>query len=36
MRYNRAHKHGGDLDSTTDTNPAVHAVLTAKHVNPKL
>ena len=27
---------GGDSDSTTVTNPDVHAVMTANHVNPKL
>ena len=28
--------YGGDLDSTTVTNPKVHAVMVANHVNPKL
>ena len=27
---------GGVMDSTTVTKPAVHAVMTANHVNPKL
>ena len=28
--------HGGVTDSTTVTKPAVHAVMVANHVNPKL
>jgi len=35
MGYNRAFT-GGDLDSTTVTNPDVHAVMAANHLNPKL
>jgi len=34
LGYN--YRSGGDTDSTTVTNPAVHAVMTANHVNPKL
>ena len=28
--------YGGDLDSTLVTNPEVHVVMAANHVNPKL
>ena len=34
LRYNSAY-YGGDSDSTTVTNPKVHAVMVANHVNPK-
>ena len=33
---NYALQYGGVTDSTTVTKPAVHAVMTANHVNPKL
>jgi len=36
MRYTAGLQHGGVTDSTTVTKPAVHAVMVANHVNPKL
>ena len=33
---NYALQYGGVTDSTTVTKPAVHAVMVANHVNPKL
>ena len=36
MRYTTRLQYGGVTDSTTVTKPAVHAVMVANHVNPKL
>ena len=36
LRYTKRLFFGGVTDSTTVTKPAVHAVMTANHVNPKL
>ncbi len=36
MGYTVRLQYGGVTDSTTVTKPAVHAVMVANHVNPKL
>jgi hypothetical protein len=36
QRLKRTTEFGGDLDSTLVTNPEVHVVMAANHVNPKL